>query len=81
VELMRSGRSPEEAGLEILRRIAARTPAEQQDNQGRPRFNLWLYLLSPDGRHAGVTMWGPKQYVIADKNVARLVTCVALFHT
>lgn len=80
VELMRSGRSPEEAGLEILRRIAARTPREQHDNQGRPRFNLWLYLLAPDGRHAGVTMWGPKQYALADEQGARLENCVALFN-
>jgi N4-(beta-N-acetylglucosaminyl)-L-asparaginase len=79
VELMRAGRSPEEAGLEILRRIAGRAHPEQKDAQGRPRFNLWLYLLAPDGRHAGVTMWGPKQFALADKQVARLESCVALF--
>ena len=79
VELMRAGREPEEAGLEILRRIADRSHPEQRDSQGRPKFNLWLYLLAPDGRHAGVTMWGPKEYAIADENGARLVPCVALF--
>ena len=81
VELMRAGRSPEEAGLEILRRIAARVHADQKDPQGRPRFNLWLYLLAPDGRHAGVTLWGPKQFALADGQGARLETCVALFDT
>ena len=79
VELMRSGRSPEEAGLAMLRRIASRTHPDQQDAQGRPRFNLWLYLLAPDGRHAGVTMWGPKQYALADEQGARLHDCVALY--
>jgi N4-(beta-N-acetylglucosaminyl)-L-asparaginase len=79
VELMRASRSPEEAGLELLRRIAARTHPGQQDAQGRPRFNLWLYLLSPDGRHAGVTMWGPKQFALADARGARLEPCMALF--
>jgi N4-(beta-N-acetylglucosaminyl)-L-asparaginase len=79
VELMRSGRSPEEAGLEILRRIAARAHPDQRDAQGRPNFNLWLYLLSPDGRHAGVTMWGPKEFAVADENDVRSVPCVALF--
>jgi len=84
VELMRGvpggqGRSPEEAGLEILRRIAARTHPDQQDAQGRPRFNLWLYLLAPDGRHAGVTMHGPKEFAIADEQGARLEPCQALF--
>ncbi|MCI0357187.1 MAG: isoaspartyl peptidase/L-asparaginase [Planctomycetaceae bacterium] len=79
VELMREGRSPEESGLAILRRIAARAHPEQKDAQGRPRFNLWLYLLAPDGRHAGVTLWGPKQFALADKQGVRLETCVALF--
>jgi N4-(beta-N-acetylglucosaminyl)-L-asparaginase len=80
VELMRAGQSPEEAGLEILRRIATRAHPEQLDVQGRPRFNLWLYLLSQDGRHAGVTMWGPKEFAIADERGTRLLQCVALFH-
>jgi len=79
VELMRIGRSPEQAGLEILRRIAARAHPQQKDAQGRPRFNLWLYLLAPDGRHAGVTLWGTKQFVLADKQGARLEPCIALF--
>jgi N4-(beta-N-acetylglucosaminyl)-L-asparaginase len=79
VELMRAGRSPEEAGLAMLRRIASRTHPEQQDAQGRPRFNLWLYLLAPDGRHAGVTMWGPRQYALADGRGARLHNCIALY--
>lgn len=79
VELMRAGRSPEQAGLEVLRRVAARAHGDQCDELGRPRFNLWLYLLSPDGRHAGVTMWGPKQFALADDQGARLQSCVPLF--
>ena len=79
VELIRSGKSPEESGLEILRRIAARIQPELQDTQGRPRFNLWLYLLAKDGRHAGVTMWGPKEFAVADEQGVRLERCTALF--
>ncbi len=79
VELMRGGQSPLEAGLAMLRRIAAKTRPEQSDEQGRPKFNLWLYLLAKDGTHAGVTMWGPKQYAIADEKGARLEACAALF--
>jgi len=79
VELMRAGRTPQDAGLEMLRRIAERAHPEQRDAQGRPRFNLWLYLLAPDGQHAGVTMWGPRQFALADGKGARLEECVALF--
>ena len=79
VELLRSGRSPVDVGLEILRRIAAKTRSDQLDANGKPKFNLWLYLLAKDGRHAGVTMRGPKQYALADENGARLEECVGLF--
>jgi N4-(beta-N-acetylglucosaminyl)-L-asparaginase len=79
VELMRGGKSPEEAGLEILRRISARAHPELKDAQGRPRFNLWLYLLAKDGCHAGVTMWGPKEYALADEQGVRLERCTHLF--
>jgi N4-(beta-N-acetylglucosaminyl)-L-asparaginase len=79
VELMRGGTSPLEAGLAMLRRIAERTRPDQRDGQGRPQFNLWLYLLGHDGSHAGVTMWGPKQFALADAQGARLEPCAALF--
>ena len=79
VELMRGGLSPEQAGLDLLRRIAAKTRPDQLDSQGRPKFNLWLYLLAKDGRHAGVTMHGPKQYALADEKGSRLEKCVALY--
>ncbi len=79
VELMRSGLSPQDAGLAILRRVAEHTPPHRRDAAGRPNFNLWLYLLSHDARPAAVTLWGPKQFTLADENGARLETCTALF--
>ena len=79
LELMRGGLSPEQAGLALLGRIAAKTRPEQRDGEGRPKFNLWLYLLGKDGTHAGVTMHGPKQYALADERGARLEECVALY--
>lgn len=79
VELMRHGRAPREAGLEILRRIAAATPSAQRDPQGRPRFNLQLYLLARDGTHAGVALWGPKQIAVSDEQGTRWEPCTALF--
>ena len=79
LELMRGGQSPEQAGLAMLRRLAAKTRPDQLDAEGRPKFNLWLYLLAKDGTHAGVTMHGPKEYALADAKGARLEKCVALF--
>ena len=80
VELMRGGRSPLEAGMLMLKRVAEKTRADQLDEAGRPKFNLWLYLLGKDGSHASVTMWGPKEYAVADAQGARLEPCQALWN-
>jgi len=79
VELMRGGVAPMDAGLEVMRRIAARTEPRLRDADGRPDFNLKLYLLAKDGRHAGVSLWGPGELAVCDENGPRLEPCAALF--
>jgi N4-(beta-N-acetylglucosaminyl)-L-asparaginase len=79
VELMRRGASPQDAGLELLQRIAKKAHPWQRTEQGEPRFNLWLFVLAKDGRWAGVTLRGPKQYALADGHGARLEECAALY--
>jgi N4-(beta-N-acetylglucosaminyl)-L-asparaginase len=80
VELMRQGAAPLDAAMEVLRRISSKAHPWQRDEQGLPRFNLWLYVIAKDGRYAGVTLRGPKQFVLADARGVRLEECVAL-HT
>jgi N4-(beta-N-acetylglucosaminyl)-L-asparaginase len=80
VELMRQGASPVEAGLEVLRRVARRTrQATLLDAEGRPNFNLKFYLLSRQGAHAGVSMWGPAQFAVSDAEGTRLEECAFLY--
>ena len=79
VELMREGRSPVEAGLEALRRLVAKTPPEQCDDQQRPTFNVQLYLLRRDGAHAGTAIWDRKQIAVTDSTGTRLEDCAALY--
>jgi N4-(beta-N-acetylglucosaminyl)-L-asparaginase len=79
VELMRGGMSPADAGMNVLRRVAAKTRPDQRDAQGRPTFNLQLYLLAKNGTHAGVAMWGPKRIAVSDRQGTRLEDCVSLF--
>ncbi len=79
VELMRGGCSPEEAGLEVLRRIAAQAQPHERQADGRPKFNLQLFLLAADGRHAGAALWGPKQYAVCDAAGPRLLPCTPLY--
>ncbi len=79
VELMRSGLAPADAGLAVLRRVAEKTVDRLRDEQGRPDFDLKFYLLAKDGRHAGVSMWGPARFVIADRTGTRHEDCVSLY--
>ena len=80
VELMRTGLSPEEAGLEVLRRVASHTTEKRLlDDQGRPNFGLKFYLIAKDGRYAGVTMWGPAKFAVADRRGSRHEDCVSLY--
>ena len=79
VELMRSGMSPLEAGMEMLRRIAKNTIPRLRDEQGRPSFGLNFYLLRNDGTHAGVTMRGKGAYAVSDEHGTRLESCLALY--
>jgi N4-(beta-N-acetylglucosaminyl)-L-asparaginase len=59
VENLRRGMSPQDAGLEALRRVAKNTVEKRLlDASGRPRFNLQFYVLNRKGEYAGVTMYG-----------------------
>lgn len=79
VELMRGGMNAEEAGLEVLRRVAATTEPRLRDAEGRPDFSLKFYLIGPRGEHAGVTLWGPAQYSVTDAAGTRHEECTPLY--
>lgn len=79
VERMRSGTSPAEAGLEILRRIANKTASDLKDGRGAPDFDLQLYAMTCDGQHAGVAMRGSKRIAVCDEDGPRLEPCTPLF--
>jgi len=79
VELMRGGMNATDAGLEVLRRVAATTEPRLLDAEGRPNFGLKFYLIGPRGEHGGVSMWGPAQYAVADAAGARLEDCAVLY--
>lgn len=80
VQLMGQGMEPVDAGMEVLKAVARHTKATRLlDDEGRPNFGLKFYLLSKEGKYAGVSMWGPAQFAVADQKGARLEECAALF--
>jgi N4-(beta-N-acetylglucosaminyl)-L-asparaginase len=81
VENMRRGMSPEEAGLDALRRIAR----NYNNDMARVKFvSMVYYILRRDGAYAGVTLWsGPDDHLmsfaVCDEKGRRLEKCKPLF--
>jgi N4-(beta-N-acetylglucosaminyl)-L-asparaginase len=86
VEFMRQGRSPREACLEVLRRIAATTREKRLlDARGRPKFGIKFYAVNKRGEYGAASMWGdpkngkPAKFAVADARGARIEECAFLF--
>jgi len=64
VELMRGGKAPKDAGMEVLGRIVRQTERQARwqpallGPDGRPAFDIQFYIVARDGRCAGVTLKG-----------------------
>jgi N4-(beta-N-acetylglucosaminyl)-L-asparaginase len=81
VENMRRGMSPQEAGMDTLKRIVRNFNGDMRKMQ---YVDMSYYILRKDGAYAGVCMWsGPpdhlRRFAIHD-GTARYETAVALFH-
>ena len=82
VENMRHGMSPEEAGMDALKRIVRNY---NNDMSKLVYISMHYYILRKDGAYAGVTLWSgpadrPYRFAIADGNgVARHEVAKALY--
>jgi N4-(beta-N-acetylglucosaminyl)-L-asparaginase len=68
VENMRHGMSPEDAGMDALKRIARNF---NNDMTRLSYLNMFYYILRKDGAFAGVSLWsgrgdGPRRYAVHD---------------
>ncbi len=83
VEMMRRGKSPEDACLEALTRIAHNY---NNDKKKLATFHIFFYALNKDGVHGAASLWRnhyeePQHsvYAIHDGSQARLVECKPFF--
>ena len=83
VEMMRRGKSPEEACLEALSRIARNY---NNDKKKLATFHIFFYALNKDGVHGAASLWRnhysePEHsvYAVHDGTQARLLECKAFF--
>jgi len=84
VERMRAGRHPQDACLDVLRRIADTTRDRRLlDAAGHPRFGIKFYAVDKQGRYGSASMWSgrekPAKFAVADARGARLLDCACLF--
>ncbi len=79
VEFMRQGKSPEQALLDVIKRVIAMTESRLLDNRGRPRFDLDFYALTKDGRYAGASCYEGSSFAVCDERGARIEPSAYLF--
>jgi N4-(beta-N-acetylglucosaminyl)-L-asparaginase len=70
VENMRRGMSPEDAGMDVLKRIVRNY---NNDMTKLIYVSMHFYILRKDGAYAGVSMWSgpaehPARFAVADGN-------------
>ena len=79
VELMRQGKSPEEALMEVMKRVIAMTEKRLLDENGRPYFDLSYYAITKDGRYAGACAYEGGNFAVCDEKGARVENAVYLY--
>ena len=80
VELMRRGKSPAEACLEVIKRIADHvTDPRLKRPDGRPRFDVKMYALAKDGAFGAASIWSGGKFAVYSAGRNRLEEAAFLF--
>lgn len=79
VELMRQGKSPEEALMQVIKRVIEKSEKRLLDPNGRPFFDLEFYAVTKDGRYAGASCYEGSRFAVCDDKGARLEAGVYLY--
>jgi len=80
VELMRQGKSPTDACLEVLKRIVAHaTDPRRKRPDGRPSFDVKMYALSKNGTFGAASIWSEGQFAVCSTGRNRLEDAAYLF--
>jgi N4-(beta-N-acetylglucosaminyl)-L-asparaginase len=83
IEMMRQGKSPTDACLEAMARIARNY---KNDKKKLGTFHIYFYAINKDGVHGAASLWRngyepSKQasYAVHDGTESRLVPCTPFF--
>lgn len=81
VELMRGGRTPNEACMEAMRRVAEHTEKRLRNAKGEPDYGLILYAIRKDGLVGGASMRGTAKMTHHDGKSAQEIDVPGLYGT
>lgn len=82
IEMMRQGKSPQDACLEALARIARHY---NNDKTKLKTFHIFFYAVNKDGVHGGASLWNnlydssPARYAVNDGGATRFEKCKPYF--
>jgi len=79
VELMRNGKSPEAALMEVIKRVIATTERRLLDDHGRPYFDLDFYAVNKRGEFAGASCYEGGRFAVCDASGPRIVSSAFMF--
>jgi N4-(beta-N-acetylglucosaminyl)-L-asparaginase len=80
VQHMAAGKSPTEACLAVLQKIADKTKEKRLlDEKGQPKFNVTFYALRKDGAYGSACMLPGGTYAVHDGTGNRVAKSVPLF--
>jgi N4-(beta-N-acetylglucosaminyl)-L-asparaginase len=80
VELMRGGKEPLEACLELLKRVVDKCGKRGLLKDGKPPFGLSVYAIRKDGLYGSASLYEGVEFAVGDSvNGARLEKCAWLY--
>jgi N4-(beta-N-acetylglucosaminyl)-L-asparaginase len=86
VEGLRAGLDPKDAGMNALKRLVENTIESRLLNpRGKPKFNVFYYILDTAGRYAGVALYElsesgrPNRFALATADGPRTLPAESLF--
>ncbi|HYV96636.1 MAG TPA: N(4)-(beta-N-acetylglucosaminyl)-L-asparaginase [Gemmatimonadaceae bacterium] len=79
VELMRQGKSPEQALITVMQRVIAMTEKRLLGANGRPLFDLTYYAVNKKGEFAGACAYEGTDFAVCDAQGPRRIKCAYLY--
>lgn len=72
VELMRQGKTPQQALMTVMERVIAMTEKRLLGANGRPKFDLTYYAVNKNGDYAGACAYEGTDFAVCDARGARI---------